>query len=587
MSIVIEDYYFTYLGRDEPTLKNINLKVNRGEKVAIVGPIGAGKSTLLKSLNGLVPYEFPGRQEGKILINGMDITKMTISELSRYVGMVLENPATQTFALTVEEDIAFGPSNLGLSKDEILERVRFAIEVTRLKGLERRNPNELSGGQQQSLAIAGILAMQPDIILLDEPLSMLDPIGKYQVLEVFKNITQQQNTTFIITESGPDIEVIPNFVDRVIFMNNGEILLDGPTKEVLSNELVSSMGVRLPQVTELFYTLKDRFPELEIPITIDEAVELLKKEISIDFKSIRANSLLEKSSKEKAHYLNYVRNRENIAIFVKDLTYTYEAGVTALKGISLKISPGEFVGIIGQNGSGKTTLALNIVGLLQSNDPNSAILVDGLDVKTTPLKNLITHVNYVFQNPDNQLFSKTVIEEMEYGPRMIGLPEDEVKKRVNRMLNLFQIEEYREDFIIGLPRNIKVILAIASVFALEPRHIIIDEPTTGLDSESGKRIMEVLKYFNKQGHTIIIITHDMKLVAEYCSRVVVLHEGRVLLDGPTRWVFSRSDILKKAFVQPPQITQLASKVLYNEKIPAIVDVNELADLILENVGEGT
>mgnify|MGYP000450986338 FL=1 len=224
---------------------------------------------------------------------------------------------------------------------------------------------------------------------------------------------------------------------------------------------------------------------------------------------------------------------------------------------------------------------------MQSNDPNSAILVDGLDVKTTPLKNLITHVNYVFQNPDNQLFSKTVIEEMEYGPRMIGLPEDEVKKRVNRMLNLFQIEEYREDFIIGLPRNIKVILAIASVFALEPRHIIIDEPTTGLDSESGKRIMEVLKYFNKQGHTIIIITHDMKLVAEYCSRVVVLHKGRVLLDGPTRWVFSRSDILKKAFVQPPQITQLASKVLYNEKIPAIVDVNELADLILESVGEGT
>lgn len=582
---MIEDYNFTYLGREEPILKNINLKIDRGERVAVIGPIGAGKSTLLKSLNGLVPYEFPGKQEGKIFINGMDITKMSISELARYVGMVLENPATQTFALTVEEDIAFGPSNLGLDKEEILKRVHFAIEVTRLKGLERRNPNELSGGQQQSLAIAGILAMQPDVILLDEPLSMLDPIGKYQVLEVFKSITQQKNTTFVITESGPDIEVIPNFVDRIIFMSNGEILLDGTTKEVLSSELISSTDVRLPQVAELFYILRDKFPDIEIPITIDEAIELLKNR-NIDLKSISANLLLEKNKRELTHYLSHTRSRENIAIFVKDLSFTYEGGVTALKGVTLKISNGEFVGIIGQNGSGKTTLALNIVGLLQSSNPNSVILVDGLDTKTTPLKNLITHVNYVFQNPDNQLFSKTVIEEMEYGPKMIGLPEDEIKSRVDQMFKLFQIEEYRDKFIFGLPRNIKVILAIASVFTLKPRHIIIDEPTTGLDSESGRRIMEVLKYFNKQGHTIIIITHDMNLVAKYCKRVLVLHEGRILLDGPTRWVFSRKDILKKAFVQPPQIAQLASKILHDEEIPAVVQINELANLILESISEG-
>ncbi|MCD6513845.1 MAG: ATP-binding cassette domain-containing protein [Candidatus Odinarchaeota archaeon] len=585
MSVEFRDFSFTYLGRKKPALKNINLKINKGESVAIIGPIGAGKSTLLKALNGLVPYEFPGKREGELYINGIDVSKKTISELAQHVGIVLENPATQTFALTVMEDVAFGPSNLGLDKEEILRRVDFALEATRLKGLERRNPNELSGGQQQSLAIAGIMAMQPDIIALDEPLSMLDPVGKYQVLEVIKSITKQRNMTLIITESGPDIEVIPYFVNRVILMNNGEVLLDGPTDEVLSNELVEKVGVKLPQVTDLAFEMRKRIsPNIKVPVTLEEAIEILRS-LGMNSNNIKVTEKFKnKIDSELKSYKSIITSTEKPAILVKNLSFTYEGGVQALKDISLKIMPGEMVGLIGQNGSGKTTLALNIVGLLKSNDPNSVVLVDGLDVKTTPLKQIITHVNYVFQNPDNQLFSKTVYEEMAYGPKMLGFPEDVIESRIDEMLKLFGLEDYKEDYIIGLPRNIKTILAIASIFTIKPKHIIIDEPTTGLDSESSKRVMEVLKHLNQQGHTIIIITHDMKLVAEFCKRVIVMYEGRILLDGPTRLVFSRKDVLEKAFIKPPQIAQLGFQFLGDSDNIAILTIEEMIEFIEANLG---
>jgi len=576
VSVEFKNFSFTHVGQEKPVLRDITFKIAEGSAVGIVGRAGSGKSTLLKALNGLVPKIDTGYQDGDVIVDGLNTKDHDVPELAKHVGLVLDNPVTQLFCLTVEDDIAFGPANLSLSDEEIMERKRFALESTRLVGFETRNPSDLSGGEQQSCAIAGILAMGPKIIAMDEPIAMLDPVGKRRVVSVLQEVAKRYKSTIIVSESGADIEVIAGYVDRMILLHDGEVILDAPTREALKSDLMEEVG--RPQATELFLRLRKIKPGIPIPITLEEAVGYLRDELKAGKMEIPKGIPAESRAKK-------VERPKEPIIRVRNLHHVYEGGVRALRGVDLNIYEGEIVGLIGQNGSGKTTLSLHLVGILRPTNPDAEVIVEGLNVHDpkTPVSEIIKHINYMFQNPDDQLFSEKVGDEIAFGPKMIGLPEDEIKKRVAEALKVFDIEGHENDYIARLPRNLKTYVSMGSILSLKPKILIIDEPTTGLDRRGILAVMDVLTGLHREGRTILIITHSMETVARYCSRVVVMKEGKILIDGPTREAFSKPEALEEAFIRPPQITQLGQRLMDLGFPPDMLTVDEMYGVVGKNL----
>jgi len=577
--VEVNNLSFTYLHRKQQVLKNINLKIREGEFISVIGPLGAGKTTLLRSFNGVIPYHFPGRLEGDVIVTGtMNTRKNDILTLSRYIGMVLDNPSTQIFNLTVEDDVAFGPINLGLPFDEIEERTKYAIKALRLNGLEDKHPRELSGGQQQRVALAGILAMRPRLIVLDEPISMLDPIGKSEVLSSIKELNRKYNIACVIAESGSDLEEVIQLSTRSIIMKDGEIIFDGPPSDALATGYLEELGIGVPQIAELFKKISSRIGEkLRIPVTIQEAAEGIRKlinegKIKLNAEKIETHKELFKEEIAASKYIE----REPIVV-AHNVWFQYPNGTVALKGVSLTIHKGELVAFIGQNGSGKSTLALTLSGALKPTNNDATIIVDGIDAVNTDTTKLITHINYVFQNPDMQLFSANVYEEIVFALKMQGLKPAEIKKRAEEVINMLGIKITKKQ-IIDLTKDMKTLVALASVLVLKPKVLIVDEPTSGLDRKSSITLMNIFKELRNRGYTIIFITHDMKLVYENADRVVVMNDGEILLDGTPRQVFSQVDILKSAYIKPPQITQLAYALEELEIPTTVYKVDEFLEL---------
>jgi energy-coupling factor transport system ATP-binding protein len=546
-----------------PILKSINLEIEEGEKVAIIGPTGSGKSTLIKLLNGIIPHFTGGKLEGDVIVDGLNTKEYEVPQLSKHVGIVLDDPTLQIFALSVEDDVAFGPANLGFPKEVIFERVDFALKATGIEKLRDRNPNDISGGEQQLLAIAGLLAVQSKIMALDEPLCMLDPIGKKEVINTLKEISDKHHTTLLITESGSDIDIVSEIVDRAIFIYDGEILLDGAPEEVFTSDLLPKYGVRRPQAVEVSMKIREKDPSFPVFVKKELLLEELKKKVKLE-------GLYDSSFEESTP-----RSYEPI-ISVRNLNFVYPTGVQALKDINFDIYRNSVVGIIGQNGSGKSTLAKILVGLLKPTNKDASVIVDGINVPKTPLKEVIKHINYVFQNPDHQIFSNTVWEEVTFGLRMLELPEDEIKARVEKVLEFFELTPYKDAHPMLLPRHLRKRIAIAGIYVLNPKVLILDEPTTGLDSHENRKMMEKMLSYRDAGHTIIVISHDIDIIARYTEYLIVMSEGRILLQGPTPQVLFRTEELKRADIIVPPIVEIAKE--FNFKLKKFT-VDELYNII--------
>lgn len=574
-TVFFKDYSFRYLhqNEDERALNKLNLEIAEGSVVGVIGKAGAGKSTFVKSLNGLCPQVDIGYQDGDLFIDGANVRDREVYEMANKVGIVLQNPELQIFSLTVYDDIAFGPSNLGVKREEIIRRVENVVDAIELRPLIHRSPNNLSGGEQQLLAIAGILAMEPKILAFDEPVSMLDPIGKEQVLKAMFGVTEKNNTLSIITESGADIEAVAEFVDYIVVLDEGKIIASGPAEEVLKNDIVSEVGVGQPQVTELFNKLgKDGIKLDKTPITLNGAVNVLKKELK--------NKGINSVKRVTARGAHKKREFGETIIEVKNLHHYYKNGTHALKGVSLDIPKGQMVGIIGQNGSGKSTLAKHLVGLLKPTNRDAVLKLGDLDCMNpkTKLSDIIKISNYIFQNPDEQLFAETVREEIRFAPRMLEMSKKQMDQEVQEAMDVFDLYPYRKRFIYGLDEDIKTYLAIACVLPMHPEILLIDEPTTGLDTFGEIKIMESLHRLNDEfGKTIVIITHNMKTVANHCDRAIVLSKGEIILDGAPRDVFTQNEELLKADIYPPQITRLGQELAREMDFPRdILTVDEMA-----------
>jgi|YNPBryunderm2012_1023409.scaffolds.fasta_scaffold00239_6 energy-coupling factor transporter ATP-binding protein EcfA2 len=575
-SIEAKEFSFRYLhqAEGEKALSNLTFEVDEASVVGIIGRAGAGKSTLVKSLNGLVPKVDLGYQEGDMIVDGLNTRQYDVNQLARHVGIVLQNPEVQIFSLTVRDDVAFGPANLGLPREEIFQRVAEAISAAELEHLVDRNPNDISGGEQQCLAIAGILAMQPKIMAFDEPVSMLDPLGKQRVMNILKQVTRRSGTTSITTESGADIEAVAEVVDRIIAIDQGKLLLDGDPATVLQDDRIQQIGVGRPQVTELFLQLRKRGINFErIPITLADAENLLKDKL---------NQLGVKRLMRPPHFrLHQVNNFGPTVVEVENLHHFYNPQVHALKGVSFEIPERQIVGIIGQNGSGKTTLARHLVGLLKPTNKDSVLKVKNTDIKKLRLDKIIRMINYVFQNPDDQLFAETIWDEIAFAPRMIDLPEDEVKRLTEEAMKVFDLEAHKDRYIFGLDEDLKTYLSISCILPLKPDILLIDEPTTGLDEQGEVKMMQSLRYLRDQmGKTIVIITHNMKTVGNHCDRVLVMSKGNLILDGTPREVFANEEKLLEADILPPQITRLGQALSKDFGCPKdILTVDEMVEVL--------
>lgn len=569
-SIVMDNVTYTYSGGSRPAIEKINLKVEKGETLMITGPAGAGKTTLCRCLNGLIPHFFLGKLEGNVIINGADIRNSNVSALSHMVGLLFQDPASQLVCPTVIDEVAFGPENYGVPPIEIRKRVDECVRAVRLQGYEERNPHSLSGGEQQACALAAIMSMRSRIYVLDEPTSNLDPLGSYQVLNLMTELARTEKNTMVIVEH--KMEELLNLVDRLIVMNEGRIVLEGKPRELLENvESMEKMGLKPPQATLLAAKLKERDVSIALPLTLEEAFKAFSEILSIkEVPTIR---------REK---VSYERSDTKI-IETQNLWHIYPGETIALRGMNLKIYEGEFIAIIGQNGSGKTTLVKHFNGLLKPT--KGKVFVYGVDTTTETIAELSKKVGYCFQNPDHQICCETVRKELEFGPVNLHVAEAEIERRVIQVAKAVGLEHVLNENPFSLSKGERQRVAVASVLTMKPDVLIIDEPTTGQDYRMGKEMMEFYKNLNeKEGKTIIVITHDMNLVAEYAKRIVVLRNGEILCDGPTREVFSQSELLGTTYLRPPQVTRLG-QLLSAYGIPGdVLTVDEMRSILAQLTG---
>ena len=562
-AVSIEGLAYRYRGQQKPALKGVDLEVAEGEFVVVMGPSGAGKSTLCVSLNGLIPHFFKGKMEGEVRVGGRSTREGKVGEFAQEVGLVFQDFEAQLFSTNVALEVAFGPENFRVERQEMIERVERVLGQVRLQGFEKRTPATLSGGQKQRLAIASVLAIEPRILCLDEPTTDLDPVGKLGIFEIAEDLKDRDDVTLIVVEHETE-ETID--ADRIIVLRDGEIVADRPAREVLRDvELLEESSVMPLQVTGFFHEMG--LWQGQLPLTPQEGVAEFRRRgwrVNPD----RHRRLVEADGKREEGYGEPV-------IEVEGLTHRYPNGVVALEGVDLTVRNGEFLAVLGQNGSGKTTLVKHFNGLLKPTEGTVRVGED--ETKEQGLRGLGQSVGYVFQNPDHQIFSDTVSDEVAFGPKIRGMEESEIRERVEEALAAVGLEGRGGEDPFGLTKGERQRVAVASVLAVRPEVLILDEPTTGLDYAEQRSMMDLVRGLNEAGSTIIVVTHTMWVVAEYAHRAVVVRDGRISQQGTVREVFAEEDELHDAALRPPHIVSLGNALGY-----PVLSVGEMIEVTEES-----
>jgi cobalt transport protein ATP-binding subunit len=545
-AVSIEGLSYRYRGQERPALDGVDLEVAEGEFVVVMGPSGAGKSTLCVSLNGLIPHFFRGRMEGEVRIRGRSTREGKVGEFAKEVGLVFQDFEAQLFSTNVALEVAFGPENFQVEREEMVRRVESVLKRVRLQGFEDRTPASLSGGQKQRLAIASVLAIEPRILCLDEPTTDLDPIGKLGVFEIAEELKNRDDVTLIVVEHETE-ETMD--ADRIVVLRDGKIVADRPAREVLRDvKLLEESSVMPLQVARFFHERGTE--DGQLPLTPEEGVEEFGRR-GWRVSSARHRELVEADERREEDYGEPV-------IEVEGLTYRYPNGVEALESVDLTVRRGEFLAVLGQNGSGKTTLVKHFNGLFKPTE--GSVRVNGEETVKQGIRRLGQRVGYVFQNPDHQIFSDTVADEVAFGPKIREMEEDEIEERVREALAAVGMEGRGDEDPFGLTKGERQRVAVASVLAVRPEVLILDEPTTGLDYAEQRSMMDLVKRLNEGGSTIIAVTHTMWVVAEYAHRAVVIKDGEMVLFGTVREVFAEEETLRDASLRPPHVVSFSNSM---------------------------
>ena len=540
--ISFQDYGFQYVAQAKPTLNHINLDIYPGEKVLIAGASGSGKSTIGSCINGLIPFAYPGESTGKLLVDGKEPSKSSIFELSHTVGTVLQDTDGQFIGLTVGEDIAFALENDCVPQDEMKETVERVANLVDIEHHLQYAPHELSGGQKQRVSLAGVMVDQVKVLLFDEPLANLDPAAGRTTIELIDMVQQKTGAAVIIIEHRLE-DVLWRKVDRIVLMEEGSIVVDMPTKKLLASNLLLEHGIREPlYLTALRYAGIPITEQME-PQHVD-SLQLTKEQKEQLINWYHSASGRAQKPEEKEELLQ-----------VEHLTFGYTPELMNLKDVSFTIHKGEMVSIVGRNGAGKSTLAKLICGF--EKPTSGSISMEGRDLSQDTIKERAANIGYVMQNP-NQMISKPMIwDEVEMALLSLPMTEEERKKRVEETLKICGLYPFRNWPISALSFGQKKRVTIASILVQRPGIIILDEPTAGQDYEHYTEIMEFLKELNRQGYTIVMITHDMHLMLEYTSRAIVFSEGQLLADTSAVHVLNNPELVRQANLKETSLYTLS------------------------------
>lgn len=542
MTIEFSDFSFRYESLDKPTLKHINLRIEKGEKIVIIGPSGSGKSTLGQCLNGLIPHAIKGETSGQLLLNGNAATQLDLHQYTEQIGTVLQDTDSQFVGLSVGEDIAFALENQLASNIEMYPIVKSTAQMVELGDMLDRSPHDLSGGQKQRVSLAGILVDDVDTLLFDEPLAALDPKTSRKTIEIIDQLHRDTGKTVIIIEHRLE-DVLHRPVDRVILMQQGEIVADMTPDALLASTLLETHGIREP----LYLTaLKAANCPLEQLNTYSSV-----KEMPI--------------TGYRPHFANWqsptktLTRSEDSLLTINELTYSYDGEKNALENVSFTISHGEFVSVLGKNGSGKSTLTKLIMGVIEPD--SGSICLEGEDIATLSIFERSQQIGVVLQNPNHMISHHMIFDEVAFGLRNKGLSEQKVEKKVLDTLELCGLSKYRNWPIEALSYGQKKRVTIASILALEPKLLILDEPTAGQDYRNYTSMLNFVRKLNSQlGVTVMIISHDMHLVLEYTDRSIVISDSRLIADAPMTEVFSQPELLDKANLTTTSLYDLAERL---------------------------
>ena len=539
--ISFDHFGFQYTAQAEPTLYDISLDIRKGEKVLICGPSGCGKSTLAHCVNGLIPNSYPGKTTGTLTVGGRNAENLSLFDLSKVVGTVLQDSDGQFIGLTVAEDMAFALENDCMDQKDMKALVDRVAQLVGVSGVLGHAPYEISGGQKQRVALGGVMVSGVDVLLFDEPLANLDPAAGKKAVELIDEIQKRTGCAVIIIEHRLE-DVLHCPVDRVVLMGEGRILFDGDPDSLLCSDLLQKSGIREPlYVTALKYA--------GVPLDRDQRLSYLpelrlteadRRRVA-DWFFAQPEPAAEKAKKE-------LLRAENI-------DFTYEGGHHALKGISASIAEGEMLSIVGTNGAGKSTFSKVLCGF--EIPQKGTLTLSGEDLSNYSIKERADRIGYVMQNP-NQMISKTgIFDEVALGLRNRGVPEEAVRPRVEKVLKTCGLYPFRNWPVSALSYGQKKRVTIASILVLEPKIILLDEPTAGQDLYHYTQIMDFLAELNRSGTTVVLITHDMHLMLEYTPRAIVFHDGQVIADTSAAEVLNSPEIVETAHLKETSLYHLA------------------------------
>ena len=574
-------------------IDEVNLDIQPGQFIAILGHNGSGKSTLAKHMNAIL-----APTEGTMWVDGKDTKEEdNIWDVRQTAGMVFQNPDNQIIGTVVEEDVGFGPENLGVPTEEIWERVEQSLQSVGMIEYRHHSPNKLSGGQKQRVAIAGVVAMRPKCIVLDEPTAMLDPNGRKEVLRTVEELRKREKVTVILITHYME-EVIG--ADRVIVMDKGHVVMDGTTREIFSRvELLKKYRLDVPQVTLLAYELKQKgFAIPDGILTVDELVAALEGcgMKTAQVKKVLAGGTVRDEAIADQIYGNAMttviqenaaQNREQTPILkLENVSYVYSPDTAyerkALKDINLDIYEGQFIGVIGHTGSGKSTMIQHLNGLIRATSGALYYQGENIYAEKYNLRELRNNVGLVFQYPEHQLFEVDVLSDVCFGPKNQGLSEEECRERALEALQLVGLpEKYYESSPFDLSGGQKRRVAIAGVLAMKPKVLVLDEPTAGLDPKGRDEILDQIAYLQKEGDlTVILVSHSMEDIAKYVDRIVVMNKGSKMYDGTPKEVFAKYRELEKVGLAAPQVTYIMH-ALAAKGVPVNVEATTIGEAASE------
>ena len=543
--ISFKNFSFKYNNVVDKTLKNIDITINKGEKVLIVGPSGSGKSTLSHCINGLIPFSYSGEIEGELIIDNIKPYEKSLSDVSKKVGTIIQDQDSQFIGLSVGEDVAFNFENDAIPVKEMKVKVVNALELVNMVDFINHSPYELSGGQKQRVSLAGVLGNDAEILLFDEPLANLDPASGKEVMELVNSIHEKTNKTIIIVEHRIE-DVLEQAFDKVIVIDRGEVKAIGTPDDILKSDILSKSGLREPlYVSAMKYANcnLDKINNLRDFNNLDEdSKEKIKNWFNNESKNISMKN----------------NNKEEKILEVRNLTFSHDKNKNTLENVSFHLNKGEILAVLGNNGAGKSTLCRVITGILKSKEGNIFLKDECID--SWSISKRCSSIGYVMQNPNQMISQHMIKDEIALGLKCRGYSKEEIDTKVEEVLKICGLYPYRNWPVTALSYGQKKRVTIASILAINPDVIILDEPTAGQDHKHYTEFMEFIKTLANKGISIILITHDMQLTLEYCDRAMVLSAGKKIADNKPSCILTDENIIKQANLKETSLSTLAKAI---------------------------